>query len=422
MTVSIITIGDEILIGQIIDTNSAWMAQQLNAIGASIKAIHSVSDTTEGIVKALQIAIAETDVILLTGGLGPTKDDITKKTLATFLGADLAFHEPTWQRIEKMFRRRNIPIRPAHKEQCFMPSNATILTNQKGTAPGMWMEHQGTIIVSMPGVPYEMKYLMEFEVLPKLVTTFPGQPIAHRTILTVGEGESSIAHRLEKVIDDFPKEIKIAYLPGLGQVRVRLTATGATKERLDTILDEQVQIIEQLLPNIIFGYEKDTLAAAVGRLLKERNLTVGTAESCTGGLLANQITAIPGSSAYFEGSVVAYSYRLKGVLLDVSKETLEAHGAVSEETVIEMAKGALKTLGVDIAVSISGIAGPGGGMPDKPVGTVWLAIADAQRCETKKLQISKDRTLNIKYTCVVGLNMIRRFVKKYYPVELILNE
>ncbi len=419
MTVSIITIGDEILIGQIIDTNSAWMAQELNGIGASIQSIYSVSDTKEGIIDALQQALTQTDVILLTGGLGPTKDDITKKTIAEFLDTDMVFHEETWERMQGLFKRFKRAPLPAHKEQCYMPAAATVLLNKKGTAPGMWFEKNGKVIVSMPGVPHEMKYLMEYEVLPKLIQTFQGKPLVHRTILTVGEGESRIANRIEAVANELPSYIKLAFLPGLGKVRLRLSATGDDLARLERELDQHVRSIEEIIPEFIYGYGKSTLESTIGQMLRERQLTVGTAESCTGGLLAHQISSVPGASGYFEGSIVAYSYDLKKKLLGVKAETLLNHGAVSEETVIEMAQGALQTLGTDIAVSISGIAGPGGGTPDKPVGTVWLAIASKEHTKTLKLQLGKDRQRNIDYTCVTGLNMIRLFINKHYPMELI---
>jgi len=417
MTVSIITIGDEILIGQIIDTNSAWMAEHLNAIGASIDAIYSVSDTKEGIVDALSQAIEKTDVILLTGGLGPTKDDITKKTIAEFLGTDMVFHEETWERILALFKRFGRDPVPAHKEQCYMPASATLLLNKRGTAPGMWFEENGKVIVSMPGVPHEMKYLMEHEVLPKLHQAYSGKPIAHRTILTVGEGESRIAAKIESVASNLPDHFKLAFLPGRGRVRLRLTATGKTNEILEKELDEQVKAIERVIPELVYGYGKESLEGVIGQLLKARGMTVGTAESCTGGLLAHQISSVSGASSYFEGSIVAYSYRLKETLLGVQPDTLTRYGAVSEETVQEMAKGALQTLGTNIAISISGIAGPTGGTPDKPVGTIWLAIADKDRTKTLKLQLGKDRTRNVEYTCVAGLNLIRQFLLKYYPLE-----
>ena len=418
MTVSIITIGDGILIGQIIDTNSAWMGERLNEIGASVETIYSVKDTKEGIVDALRAALQKTDVVLLTGGLGRAKDDITKKTIAEFLGTPMLFSEETWERIQALFKRiGRRHTTPAHKEQCYMPAAATLLLNKRGTAPGMWFENEGKVIVSMPGVPAEMKYLMEYEVLPKLQKTFSGKPISHRTILTVGEGESRIAVKIEAIENNLPNHIKLAYLPGLGRVRLRLTASGKTKEQLEHDLEEQVQAIQQTIPELIYGYERESLESAIGQLLKTRGMTVGTAESCTGGLLGHQISSVSGASGYFEGSIVAYSYRLKETLLGVQPDTLLKSGAVSEETVVEMVKGAIAALGTDIAISISGIAGPTGGTPDKPVGTIWLAIADKERAETLKLQLGKDRQRNVQYTCVAGLNMIRQFLLKYYPLE-----
>jgi len=418
MNVNIVTVGDEILIGQIIDTNSAWIGQQLNLVGANVTAIHSVSDSVGGIQNALETTLKQADVVLITGGLGPTKDDITKKTIADYFGADMIFHEPTWERIQGMFKRWGRNTTPAHKDQCFMPSNATILFNKMGTAPGMWFEIDGKVIVSMPGVPYEMKYLMEFEVIPKLVKYFPGKPIAHRTILTVGEGESRIAARLAHIEQKLPSFIKLAYLPNLGNVRLRLSAIAENGEDIETALDQAAQTIVDEIPELIYGYGTTTLEEAVGNLLKKKGLTLSTAESCTGGFLAHKITKTPGCSVYYKGSVIAYAYEAKQNQLGVKKETLAKHGAVSEETVKEMVAGVLKTLNTDIGISISGIAGPGGGTPEKPVGTVWLAIANKDHVETLKLQIGKDRLRNIQYTAVKGLDMIRQFVLKYYSAEI----
>ena len=393
------------------------MAEQLNGIGASIDAIYSVSDTKEGIVEALNTAIEKTDVVLLTGGLGPTKDDITKKTIAEYLGTEMIFHEETWTRLQALLKRFGKSPVPAHKEMCYMPASATLLLNKRGTAPGMWFEEKGKVIVSMPGVPHEMKYLMEYEVLPKLHQTFSGKPIAHRTILTVGEGESRIAAKIDPIANKLPDHFKLAFLPGFGKVRLRLTATGKTNAILEKELEEQVQAIKELVPELIYGYGKESLEGVIGQLLKARGLTIGTAESCTGGLLAHQISSVSGASSYFEGSIIAYSYRLKEMLLGVQSTTLTQYGAVSEETVKEMAKGALHTLGTNIAISISGIAGPTGGTPDKPVGTIWLAIADKEHIKTLKLQLGKDRKRNVEYTCVAGLNLIRQFLLKHYPLE-----
>ena len=418
MKVSILTIGDEILIGQIVDTNSAWMGEHLNLIGAKIQAIHSVGDERDDILRGLRAGLGEADVVLVTGGLGPTKDDITKKTIADFLNTEMIFHKPTWERIQQLFQKWGRSTTPAHREQCYMPASATILFNKMGTAPGMWFEtEEGKVIVSMPGVPYEMKYLMEFEVLPRIKNYFPGKPIAHRTILTVGEGESRIALRLEALEKSLPPFIKLAYLPGLGRVRLRLTGIANNGEDIITILEEKSAEIGATIPELIFGHEKEELAEAVGKMLRQRNLTISTAESCTGGLVAHKITEIPGSSAYYMGSLITYSNEAKIKQLGVGRMTLEKFGAVSEETVKEMVRGLLDTMGTDIGISISGIAGPGGGTPEKPVGTIWMAIANKENLQTIKLQLGKDRLRNIQYTAVQALNMVRKFLLEFYPIQ-----
>lgn len=419
MHIHILTVGDEILIGQIIDTNSAWMGQQLNLMGAQIDKIITVGDSFEDIVRELKRSEAEADVILITGGLGPTKDDMTKNALANYLGVRMVFHEPSWQRMQRFFQRLGRTPTPAHKDQCFMPDGATILYNKMGTAPGMWFEAAGKIIVSMPGVPYEMKYLMEHEVMPRLRKKFPGSPIAHRTLLTVGEGESRIAEKLADFEAQLPDYIKLAYLPNLGRVRLRLTGRGTEQKQLEAELDWYLDQMHDLLSDLVFGRENQKLEAVIGDQLRQQGLRLGTAESCTGGYIAHLITSIPGSSDYFAGSVVSYSNTLKERILGVSPQTLAEHGAVSAATVSEMAKGALTTLGVDLALSVSGIAGPGGGSDQKPVGTVWMAVADQQRVEAVKLQAGKDRLKNIQYASVHALNLVRKFVQQHYPVPAV---
>lgn len=410
MKVHIITIGDEILIGQIIDSNSAWMAQQLNLIGANIERITSISDTNDAIKNAMKTASETADIVLMTGGLGPTKDDITKKSMAEYFGAKMIFDEPTWERIEGLFQKWGRSTTLAHREQCFMPDNALILKNKMGTAPGMWFEFDNTVFVSMPGVPYEMKYLMEFEVLPKLKTTFKSKPIAHRTILTVGEGESRIAARVESVESNLPDYIKLAFLPNLGNVRLRLSGMYDDEAFLNQELDKYAAEIESLIPELIYGYDRDNLESAIGRMLIERNLTIATAESCTGGFVAHKLTSIAGSSAYYMGSVVAYDNQVKINQLSVQESTLKTHGAVSEATVIEMVKGAVKLLGTDIAVATSGIAGPGGGTEEKPVGTIWIAVGNAERVQTKLIKAGKSRIKNIEYASVYALSEVRQFL------------
>ena len=415
MKVTIITIGDEILIGQIIDTNSAWIAQELNLIGAHIKRIVSVGDDQEDIIKALRESTSESEVTILTGGLGPTKDDITKDAIATFLQVTKVFHDPTYQRILKFFAKLERQPTAAHRQQCYLPDGAIILPNKMGTAPGMWFDYHGRAIVSIPGVPYEMKYLMEHEVIPKIAKQFVGKPIAHRTILTVGEGESKIAERLAHIEDHLPAGVKLAYLPGLGRVRLRLTAYGEDRQMVDKLLQEYGTKIEATIPELIFGYEKLTLEEAIGQLLAKKQLTMATAESCTGGLLSHQIVSVPGSSAYFMGGLIAYDNQVKIEQLQVSPQTLDQYGAVSEQTVIEMVNGALEKFGTDLAVSVSGIAGPSGGTPTKPVGTIWIAIGSKKQIRTKKIFIGKNRLTNIQYTVVQALNMIRLFVFEHFP-------
>lgn len=412
MKISILTVGDEILIGQIVDTNSAWMGQQLNLAGARVVTIISVGDTMEAIHTGLREALDQGDVVLMTGGLGPTKDDITKKALAEYMGVEMVFHQPTFDRIQKMFEVWGRPMNEAHRLQCFMPANAQILPNKMGTAPGMWMEYEGKVIASMPGVPYEMQYLMEHEVLPKMKQQFPGKPIAHRTILTVGEGESHISERLEDFEEGLPEGFKLAYLPSIAQVRLRITGSDMDEAALQQILDEKAAILKARFADIIYGYDTETLESAVGKMLRERGLKLATAESCTGGYMAHRITSVAGSSDYFVGSVIAYANEVKMQVLGVKAETLDTHGAVSEQTVIEMAEGAVKVLSANIAISISGIAGPGGGSDTKPVGLAWIAVSNGQVTKTFSIRAGKDRDKNIQYFTVHALNQLRQFLKQ----------
>jgi nicotinamide-nucleotide amidase len=414
MKVQIITIGDEILIGQIVDTNSAWMAQQLNANGAQVVRIESIGDEYEEIQQTLDRSIANADVVLITGGLGPTKDDITKKALADYFNTEMEFHPESFERIVKIFERWGRTTTEAHRQQCYMPKNAELLFNKMGSAPGMWFEHKNTVIISMPGVPYEMKYIMKYGVIPRLKERFPMQGILHRTIRTVGEGESRIAERIEDIESALPQHIKLAFLPSLGTVRLRLTAKGKTEEELAADIQHYSQQIEERIPELIYGHDSQKLEEAVGQILKARGLNLATAESCTGGHIGHKITSVPGSSAYFIGGFVAYSNNIKVQQLGVQEHTLKQYGAVSEQTVIEMVKGTNKVLGSDIAVAISGVAGPGGGTKEKPVGTVWIAVGNQKKIVTKKLSIGKDRIKNIEYSSVQALNMIRQFAVEQY--------
>lgn len=416
MTAHLLTIGDEILIGQITDTNSAWMSRELNLRGIRVSGKSSVGDTGEDIIKGVKHAVSEAEVVIMTGGLGPTKDDITKKTLADFFESGMSFHQETFDRITAYFTKIGRQVPPAMALQATLPDKATLLTNKVGQAPGMWFEKDGKVFISLPGVPFEMEYLMTYEVLPRLQSRFPTRPIAHRTLCTAGEGESNIARRIEAFEDALPAHIRLAYLPALGQVRLRLTGVWQgdvapeSEHVLNAELDAKADELEALIPDLVYGREDETLQKAVGKILLAQSKQFGTAESCTGGYVAHLITSVPGSSAYFPGAVVTYSYEMKTKLLGVKTETLAHFGAVSEEAVREMASGAIDTLGVNLAVSISGIAGPDGGTPDKPVGTVWMAVTDGRRTVTQKHLFGRDRLKNIQLTGTYALNLARKFL------------
>jgi nicotinamide-nucleotide amidase len=410
MTAYIITIGDEILIGQITDTNSAWMAQQLNLQGIRIVGKMSVGDVHNEIIHALDYALHAADLVLITGGLGATKDDITKKSLVEFFGSQLVWHQETYDRMEKIFQKYGRTVNEMNKNSCFMPSNAQILTNDRGLAPAMWFEENKKVVVSMPGVPYEMQILMTNRVLPKLKASFPMSPIVHRTILTAGEGETMLAEKLDAFEEKLPENVKLAYLPSLGTVRLRLTARGddeaALNQQLDVLKTELISVVDYA----VAGFDDDTMPIVIGRMVKERGLKIGFAESCTGGYMSHLITSVAGSSEYFEGTIVAYAYDLKEKLLNVSSETLNTEGAVSESCIKQMVAGALETLNVDVAVAVSGIAGPGGGTPDKPVGTIWLAVGDKNSIKTVQINMDRGRSKNIEYAANVGLNLLRKFL------------
>ncbi len=411
MRTHLLTIGDEILIGQVIDTNTVWMAQKLMENGFHIASKSACGDTRESILTAIEQAEKTADVILMTGGLGPTKDDITKKVLCEKFGARLVFHPPTFEWIERYFEKIGRKVPEVMRDvQAVVPDNAEILPNRVGSAPGMWWQKGSKIWVSMPGVPFEMQHLMAEQVIPKLKKIFVGKPILHRTILTASMGESDVARRIEPFENALPEHIKLAYLPALGSVRLRLTGSHDDGELLKKQLETLGNELKNLVSDIFYGEGETSQAAALGEILKEKGLKFGTAESCTGGYVAHLLTSVAGASAWFPGSLVAYSYDLKMSELAVQKTTLMEHGAVSEQCVREMAVGALDRLGCDVALSISGIAGPDGGTPDKPVGTVWVAVADRERVLSRRFNFARDREKNIILTGVFALDLVRRFL------------
>jgi len=408
MKATIITIGDEILIGQIIDTNSAWLGEQLSLLGVKVHQIVSISDKEEDIKRALQQQMSVSDIIILTGGLGPTNDDITKKALVEYFGSEMVFDNNTFSRIKKYFNSRGIPVLQAHKEQCNMPANAEILDNNLGTAPGMLFSQEGKMILSMPGVPYEMKWIFANRFLPIYVERVSNDKyIYHRTIKTAGKGETTIEENIGDILERLPSYMSIAYLPSTGSVRLRISSIS--DQDVSEEVDKYADIIRERLGRIVYGMDDDTIESALLQLYREKNLTIGTAESCTGGLVAHKLTSVSGSSQVYQGSIVSYSYGLKEKLLQVSHDTLIKEGAVSENTVIEMLKGLLDTSSVDVGIAISGIAGPGGGTPEKPVGTIWMAWGSKDNIRTKLLNLSKNRKLNIEYTSVAALNALRLY-------------
>ena len=373
-SVEIITIGDEILIGQTVDTNSAWMGNELNLMGIRINRITSVSDNKGEIISSLDEALSRTEVVLMTGGLGPTSDDITKETLAGYFGGKLVMDNEVLENVTDRLRRRNLQMNENNRRQAMVPDNCKVLRNLTGTAPGMLFEKNGKIVVSMPGVPHEMKHIMKEHVLPLLAVRLPGGVIVHKNIMTYGVAEAILADRLETFENELPGEIRLAYLPAYGVIKLRLTAAGSDEKKIRESIKEQVAKLYEIIPDVIYGEDEVMLEEVVGKLLNDNNLTVSTAESCTGGKIASLITSVPGSSGWFRGSVVAYDNSIKTGVLGVSKETLRLYGAVSAETAGEMARGARRLMGTDYAVAVTGIAGPTGGTADKPVGIVWMAI------------------------------------------------
>ncbi len=414
MQAEIITIGDEILIGQIVDTNSAWIGQKLNEIGISIKQISSISDDRNDILSTLRAAVNRADLVIITGGLGPTKDDITKKTLADYFEVGFKRDEGTLEQVKTLFERFKAPLLPVNIAQADVPENCLVLPNKNGTAPGMWFQEEDKLIISLPGVPFEMKYLMEEEVIPRIKQQFKLPHIVHHTMLTAGIGESFLADKISAIEDMLPKHIKLAYLPKLGQVRLRLSAYGTDK----TALENEVNLIAGEIKKLIAPYlisDTDTpIEKVILDFMEMRNLKLAIAESCTGGYLAHQITQHPGCSSVFAGSAVAYSYEMKESMLDVKHETLTQHGAVSAEVVEEMAIGVINRYKADYSVSISGIAGPDGGIPEKPVGTVWIAVANKTKTLSRKFQFGNKRKENIERSAISALIMLHKLLKEDY--------
>ncbi|HET8827768.1 MAG TPA: competence/damage-inducible protein A [Pelobium sp.] len=412
MHAELITIGDEILIGQIVDTNSAWMATELNKIGIKVKQISSVSDDTEHILEALMEAEQRADLILITGGLGPTKDDITKKTLARYFNCDdFILHKPSLDVIERIFVKYNRPLLEVNKQQAMVPSVCEVILNEQGTAPAMLFRKNSKIFISMPGVPYEMKNIMSNSVIPLIQKTYNLPAIYHQTILTAGVGESFLAEILEPLEDSLPDYIKLAYLPKLGSVRLRLSTTEHASEALINEVKAFADKITAAIPDYWIAKEDLPIEKVVLNLMQQKSLTLSVAESCTGGEISKTITQHAGCSSVFLGGAITYSNKLKVKVLGVSAHTLEKFGAVSEETVKEMAKGAIVNFESDYSVAVSGVAGPDGGTAEKPVGTVWIAVANKKEVIAKKFTFGNKRIQNIERATMAAFTLLFRLLK-----------
>jgi nicotinamide-nucleotide amidase len=407
---SIITIGDELLIGQTIDTNSAWMGQELNKIGVWVQSRVAVGDVWDDIWNALDAEGKKSGIILITGGLGPTADDITKPLLCKYFGGTMVVNENVLQHVKDIFTKLNRPMLDRNLKQAEVPDTCIVLHNARGTAPGMLFKKDGKIFISLPGVPNEMKGLMMNEVLPLLQKEFILPAIIHKTVFTAGQGESFIAERIKDFEASLPPHIKLAYLPAYGMVRLRLTSKGEQKNKVEEELLPYFNILKDLVKDVMVADEDEGLEITIGKILKAKNKTLATAESCTGGYIAHLITSIPGSSAYFNGSIVSYANEVKENVLGVSLEILKTAGAVSEETVTQMVKGVIEKINVDFAVATSGIMGPDGGTKEKPVGTVWIAVGNREKTEAQKLFFRFDRERNIEMTAQAALNMMRKFI------------
>lgn len=412
VTAELLTIGDEILYGQITDTNSQWMGSELSNIGVKVIRKTTVGDEEQEILTAFAEAEQRADIILITGGLGPTSDDLTKPCLCRYFNCGLKLNEEALAEVTEFFKSRGRELTDINKQQAMLPEACEKLTNPVGTAPGMWFSKGKKVFVSMPGVPHEMKKLMTDLVLPRLKKEFQTPVIHHKVIRTVGIGESFLADKISSWEKALPPHVKLAYLPSLGEVKLRLTSAGQSESDL---ISETTELIEKLKPlagEYIFGYGNDPLELVIGNTLREKKLTISVAESCTGGYLSHLITSVPGSSEYFLGSMIPYAYEIKKSQLGVKPETLEKYGAVSEPTISEMASVVRARFNTDIGVATSGIAGPGGATPEKPVGLVWIAYSDKHQTVTKKLQLSKDRMINIRMASVAVLNLIRLSLPK----------
>jgi nicotinamide-nucleotide amidase len=411
LQVEIITIGDELLIGQILDTNSAWMSLELNKVGFDVRYKTTVGDVEEDISDAFERAFSRASVILVTGGIGPTKDDITKKTLVRFFKTTLIFDNETLDTIKEVVYGQHRVLNDLTRDQAYVPANSTVIQNKMGTAPVTWFEKEGKILVSMPGVPYEMKWAMTYEILPRLQAFFRDRGfIRHQSFWVKGYSESMLANHLETFENELPASVRLAYLPASGLIRLRLTGKDSDEIELNEAMGLQIEKLKALLADSIISEEDDNPENILDRLLKEKGLTLSLAESCTGGKLASLFTAIPGCSGYFKGGIVSYSNEAKKHVLGVSSDDIEKQGAVSQTVVEQMALGARRIFNSDCAIATSGIAGPNGGTVEKPVGTAWIAVSCKDRLIARKFLFSNSRESNILRACNTGMRLLLEMI------------
>jgi nicotinamide-nucleotide amidase len=410
MNAIVLSIGDELLIGQTINTNSAWIGQQLTSIGLKVEEANTIGDTEEAILEALKSALLKTDIVLITGGLGPTSDDLTLPSLARFFQSELVWDEKVWLNIRSIFHMRGREINESSKRLAFVPHNAKVIYNSQGTAPGTIFFQNGKTVVSMPGVPYEMKAMVEMDVIPFIKSNYQLPFILNRHILTAGVGETQLASKLIDFERELPLGFKLAYLPNVGKVKLRISGSGTDEQAVTEEMTVQFSKAAAAVEKYTYGYDNDSLEQVIGVLLKSQSKHLCTAESCTGGYISHLVTSIAGSSEYFKGAIISYSNEMKMSQLGVKAETLEKHGAVSAETVKEMLEGARSACCADVAIAVSGIAGPGGGTEEKPVGTVFIGIADHEKRYVRKFNFTVHRDRNIQLTGVVALMMLRNFL------------
>jgi nicotinamide-nucleotide amidase len=410
--VEIITIGDEILIGQIVDTNSAWMSVELNKAGFEIVQITSVHDDAAHIVASLDLALERADVVLFTGGIGPTKDDITKQTLSRYFGMQLVFNDEVYKNIEQVLTQRSRAVNELTRTQAFVPDGCTVIQNRVGTAPVTWFEKNGKVIVSMPGVPNEMKHIMSTEVIPRLSQRYKTPTIIHKNVIVQGYPESALAMKIANWENALPADIHLAYLPNYGIIKLRLSGVSEDPLALEFSINQQIAGLTEILADAIVAYDDTPVEEMIGNLLTTKGMTLSTAESCTGGFIAHKITTVPGSSKYFKGSVVSYSNEVKVNVLNVLSDDIQLYGAVSRQVVEQMADNVRKLLKTDYALATSGIAGPDGGTAEKPVGLVWISVSSPKGVVSREFKFGNVRIQNIERTAQTAMLMLKEVIEE----------